>query len=181
MQSILIAEHAALLSGNLHELEPIAERKERAAARLKRGHLTSAELGTLQVLARRNAELLDVVSQAIQTVRNLTHGQSSTVGTTAYGADGTRHALCNPASQFTQKSMTRAINHPARKSEKNCDRPESVHDFSTLSAPKSAYRPYRRPASITGRLQNAVKWCRKGASIQCAKARNRRLHSCQAF
>jgi len=104
MQSILIAEHAALLSGNLHELEPIAERKERAAARLKRGHLTSAELGTLQVLARRNAELLDVVSQAIQTVRNLTHGQSSTVGTTAYGSDGTRHALCNPASQFTQKA-----------------------------------------------------------------------------
>ncbi|WP_296644021.1 hypothetical protein [Roseinatronobacter sp.] len=104
MQAVLAAEHAALMFGKLNELEHIAERKERAAARLANARLTQAELGALQSLAQRNAELLDVVSNAVEAVRALTRLGPHAPETKAYSADGLRHSLHPPTGQLTQKA-----------------------------------------------------------------------------
>lgn len=104
MQAALAAEHAALMFGKFDELEHIAERKERAAARLAKARLTEAELSALRALANRNAELLSIVSEAIEAVRALTKPSPHAPETKSYSADGLRHSLHQPTGQLAQKA-----------------------------------------------------------------------------
>lgn len=104
MHDVLMAEREALTSGDLHALDRIALRKEGALARLAKQRLSNAELEELQVLARRNAQLLGIVSQAIQAVRTMRQPGNSAPETLAYSADGMRHTLHVLPGRLAQKA-----------------------------------------------------------------------------
>lgn len=104
MHEILTAERAALTSGNLHALDRIAARKERALARLAKVRLSESEAEDLQILARRNDELLRIVSDAIRTVRAMPRPGNTAPETLAYSADGIRQALHVSPGRLAQKA-----------------------------------------------------------------------------
>lgn len=104
LHAILTEEQAALLCGDLHGLGLIADRKERALDRVKAARISADDLNALHSLARRNAELLDLVAEAVQSVRALADSRANAPETLAYQADGVRHALHMPKGLLAQKA-----------------------------------------------------------------------------
>ena len=104
LKAILLAEHAALMSGNLSALGDVADRKEAAAALLAQQRLSEAELQEIRHLSERSAQLLPTVSRAIAEVRDYLIQSRSTPQTCAYGANGEREPLSSPPGRLAQKA-----------------------------------------------------------------------------
>jgi hypothetical protein len=104
LRDALSEERDALLNGNLQALAGIADRKERALARLAAQRPTEAELQTLMDLSAHNERLLNGASIAIGQVRDFAMRAQKPLETLTYGADGTRQALTGPSHGLTQKA-----------------------------------------------------------------------------
>lgn len=104
IRAVLLAEQAALLSGDIESLDQIADRKDRATQRLAETHLAPSEMEHLRSITQRNSELLSVVAGAIKTARALVTSGAHSPQTLAYSADGTRHPLQQSTRQLVQKA-----------------------------------------------------------------------------
>ncbi|SUZ32151.1 hypothetical protein ROE7235_01905 [Roseibaca ekhonensis] len=104
IHAVLMAEQAALLSGDIESLDQIADRKDRATQRLAETHLAPAEMERLRSITQRNSELLRMVADAIKTARALVTRDARGPQTLAYSADGTRHPLQQSTRQLVQKA-----------------------------------------------------------------------------
>lgn len=103
LKAILLAEHEALLSGDLPALGDVADRKEAAAALLAHQRLSATELQEIESLSQRSARLIPVVSRAVKEVRDYLIQSQTTPETCAYGANGERESLSTIPNRLAQK------------------------------------------------------------------------------
>lgn len=103
LESVLIAEHAALLSGDLAAMSAILERKEQAVARLVSDDLSPVDLTRIKDLSLRNEALLTAVMQAVDAAKSVLNQAAQMPETKTYCADGARETIPTRQNRLTQK------------------------------------------------------------------------------
>jgi hypothetical protein len=93
IEDLLIAEKAALLSGDLADLSRLIARKERLVTQIENGTIASCDLTRLATLSEGNAVLLRAVMQAIKDTKALLIKGPASPETHAYSASGQRESL----------------------------------------------------------------------------------------
>lgn len=103
LKTILLAEHAALVSGDLSALQAVADRKETSTTLLTQQYLSASELQEIKDLSQRSADLILVVTRAIEDARDYLIQRQTTPETCAYGANGERETLSSAPRRLAQK------------------------------------------------------------------------------